>query len=108
MTVVGKLLEEFNRIEQELEKSPYIEYNNVMEYQPVKFKENKKKSVKSTYIKTSKQEKAILNSKILQGEYFMEGDYTATLRTENYLYIVELFNLSDIPEIQVLRKRKIK
>lgn len=38
---------------------------------------------KTNLRKTSKQEKANLDSKIRQLEYFMEGEHTATMRTAN-------------------------
>ena len=68
----------------------------------------KKKQKQKKPVNISNQEKAILDSKIRQGEYFMEGEYTATMRTADYLYLVELFNVDDLIEVQVLKKRKIK
>ena len=68
----------------------------------------KMKWIKRTYIRITNQEKAVLDSKIRQGEYFMEGEQTATIRTSQYLYLVELFNVSDLTEVQVLKKRKLK
>ncbi len=91
-----------------LEKTVVLGYNNNMESRPISIKETKKIWVKRTYIKITNQEKAILDSKIRQGEYFIEGEKTATMRTANYLYLVELFNVDDLIELQVLKKRKIK
>jgi len=109
MTTIGKLLEEIERIShQMLENTTVLSYNNYMESKPISIQEKKKKWIKRTYVKTTKQEKAILDSKIRQSEYFMEGEHTATMRTANYLYLVELFNVDDLIEVQVLKKRKIK
>ncbi len=67
-----------------------------------------KSSSKNINIKITNKEKAILESKFRMGEYFMEGENTATIRTANYLYIVDIYNKEDVPEIIVLKKREIK
>lgn len=108
MSLIGKLLEKWNRIEQNLESANYLGYNIDMYYNPQNIQEAKYKRSKRVYIKTTNQEKAILDSKVRQNEYFMEGEHTATIRTANYLYLVELFNVDDLIEVQVLKKRKIK
>ena len=106
------ILEKLKRIikeaEKGLESNTFIFYNESINKILKNGKNNKKKFIKNTYKKITNQEKAILDSKIRQNEFFMEGEHTATVRTSNYLYLVELFNVSELTELQVIKKRKIK
>ena len=106
---IEKLL---NETEQELEISDKVRYHESIEDDEFDYnrvmKNLQRKQKKKKTVNRSKKEKAILDSKIRQGEYFMEGEHTATIRTTDYLYLVELFNVDDLIELQILKKRKIQ
>ena len=104
MTIIGKLLEKWNRIEQELEISETVRYNEGNTYS---LHEKKKKWVKPRWLKVSDAEMAAIESKIRQGKCHDAGEHCLTVRSFNYCYLIEILNATENPEYYVLVKEQI-
>ena len=110
MTLNGKLLEKLDKIEQGLEISETVRYNESIEQILKDAAERKKhkKWYKNPYLLVSVEEIELLKKKIRENEYNKTGEHTLEIRSANYCYFVELFGSIEEPEPQVLIREEIQ